>query len=483
MTETVAVTRTTSLGVVVGSRDASSGIDRYLGVPYAAAPTHERRFAYPVAHPGWQGVREATSMGATAPQAPYGPVSSRFLAAAEVPGDEYLNLNIWAPEGATGSPVMVWVHGGALAHGSNALDGYDGSAFARDGVVFVSINYRVGVEGFSVLDGAPLNIGLADVVAAFRWVRAEIAAFGGDPANITAVGQSAGATLLWALLARDDARSLMDRAILQSGPPSAAEPPVASRLTRRIAKHLGVPATRAAFAEIPASRLSDAEQTVTHGSTPIGGGLAYSLAIDAELVPRPPLESLRDGAASGIPLLIGLTSEEYRLWLVPTGLVDRLGFLPFALARLRYRVTSRIMRIYRALHPGAARGELLGHLAGDMLIGLPYMKIAKARATRGAPTHFYEFAWRSPVAGLGAAHAVELGFVFDRLDSADWEALSGPDAPQGLADEMHAAWVSFARTGEPGWSGWQEDESIKVFDTEAPAGDTPLVRRLRAWLA
>lgn len=481
MTQQVAVTATTSLGVIAGVREPDSGIDRYLGVPYAAAPIHERRFAFPVAHPGWEGVRDATSMGATAPQAPYGPVTGRFLATVEVPGDEYLNLNIWAPADATDCPVMVWVHGGALAHGSNALDGYDGSAFARDGIVLVSINYRVGAEGFSVLTDAPLNIGLADVAAALRWVRAEIGAFGGDSTNVTAFGQSAGATLLSALLAREDASSLMDRAVLQSGPPSAAEPSAASGLTRRLAKHLGVPATRAAFVEVPASRLSAAEQSVTHGSSPVTGGVSYAVAVDGDLVPRHPLEALRDGAASDIPLLIGMTSEEYRLWMVPSGAVDRVGFLPFLFARFRYRVTSRIMRIYRSIHPGARRGELLGHLAGDMLIGLPYVKIAEARASRDASTHFYEFSWRSPVEELGAAHAVELGFVFDRLGSADWEALSGVDAPQALADEMHGAWVRFARSGEPGWPGWQENESVKVFDSETRAGDTPLLRRLRSW--
>lgn len=483
MTQQVAVTANTSAGAVAGVRDPAAGIDRYLGIPYAAAPTGPDRFTFPRPHPGWQGVRDASSMGATAPQAPYGPVTGRFLATVEIPGDEYLNLNIWTPSGATRSPVMVWVHGGALAHGSNALDGYDGSAFARDGVVFVSINYRVAAEGFSVLADAPENIGLADVVAALRWVRAEIGAFGGDDARVTVFGQSAGATLIWALLARGDAASLMDRAILQSGPPSAATRSLASRITRRVAKHLGVAATRAAFAEVPAALLSDAEQAVTRNSTPVTGGAAYSLALDGELVPRPPVEALCAGAASRIPLLIGLTSEEYRLWLVPTGLVDRLGFLPTVLARIKYRVSSRIMRSYRAIHPGAGQGELLGHLAGDILIGLPYLRIARARAERGATTHVYEFAWRSPVEGLGAAHAVELGFVFDRVGSPDWQALAGPDAPQVLADEMHRAWVGFAHSGDPGWRPWNQGESMRVFDTEATDTTTPLVQRLGAWPA
>jgi para-nitrobenzyl esterase len=176
-----------SMGEVRGS--TADGIDRFLGLPYAAAPIGPHRFALPAPHPGWSGVRDATALGPTAPQAPYGGGIETLLPTVEIPGDEFLNLNVWAPAGASALPVMVWVHGGSLSHGANALSGYDGTTFARDGVVYVAINYRLGSEGFSVLDGAPLNLGLADVVAALRWVRSEIAAFGGDPNRVTVFGR------------------------------------------------------------------------------------------------------------------------------------------------------------------------------------------------------------------------------------------------------------------------------------------------------
>jgi para-nitrobenzyl esterase len=188
------VTTAISSGSLRGSTE--NGIDRYLGVPYAAAPVGDLRFAVAAPHPGWSGVRDATAMGATAPQAPYSGEFAIMLPLVMIDGDEYLNVNVWAPSGAKDLPVMVWVHGGANIHGSNSLDGYDGTAFARDGVVFVSINYRLGAEGFSVLEGVPLNLGLSDVMTALRWVKAEIAAFGGNPENVTAFGESAGSILL-----------------------------------------------------------------------------------------------------------------------------------------------------------------------------------------------------------------------------------------------------------------------------------------------
>ena len=155
---------TLSSGSVRGS--SSGGVGRWLGIPYAAAPVGERRFALPVPPAPWTGVRDATAYGPTAPQAPYSGGIEALLPTVVVEGDEFLNVNVWAPTGAQGAPVMVWVHGGSLAHGSNALDAYDGTSFARDGIVLVTLNYRVGAEGFSVLEGAPLNLGLADVVEA-----------------------------------------------------------------------------------------------------------------------------------------------------------------------------------------------------------------------------------------------------------------------------------------------------------------------------
>ncbi|MFJ1766882.1 carboxylesterase/lipase family protein [Amycolatopsis sp. NPDC088138] len=468
-------------GRLSGTRE--NGIDRYLGVPYAAAPTGERRFAEPVPAPAWDDVRDATTMGPTAPQNPYGAETARLLANVVTPGEEYLNVNVWAPAGARDRPVMVWVHGGSFAHGSNALDGYDGTAFARDGVVFVSVNYRLGSEGFSVFEDAPTNVGLRDVVAALRWVRAEIAAFGGDPGSVTAFGESAGAIALGTLLAKPGAAELFDRVVIQSGAPMASTRKSAGRITRKIARKLGVSPTRAAFSDIPPDRLLAAEATVMAGSTPLTGGAGYSAAIGDEIVPRPPLEAILDGAGDPIPVLLGWTAEEYRLWFVPSGLIDRVGRLLFTAARLRFRIGRRVLRAYRTAYPSAGRGELFGNIVVDLLLRIPLHRMADARLARGAaPTYVYEFAWQSQVENLGAAHVMELPFVFDRLSSPDWTPLTGPDAPRKLAEEMHAAWVAFASTGDPGWRGWDGSRPTMVFDAPTSSvADAPRDAPLKAW--
>ncbi|MCS7476751.1 carboxylesterase/lipase family protein [Umezawaea endophytica] len=478
---TSSTTARTSSGLLRGTRE--DGVDRYLGVPYAAAPVGELRFAEPAPAPAWDGVRDATAMGPTAPQTPYGPATAKFVANVIDPGDDYLNVNVWTPADARDRPVLVWVHGGSFAHGSNALDGYDGTAFARDGVVFVSVNYRLASEGFSVLDGAPLNLGLRDVAAALRWVRAEIAAFGGDPRTVTAFGESAGAGALGTLLASPGAAELFDRVILQSGAPGATEPKTAGRVTRKIARTLGIPATRAAFVGTEPVRLLEAEAAVTAGTTPITGGLGFGPAIGDDVVPAAPLEAILAGAGDTIPVVLGWNADEARLWLVPSGLVDRFSRVLFAAVRLRFRVGRRVLRAYRAAHPQAGRGELFGHLATDIVLRLPFHRVADARLERrAAPTYVYEFAWQSPVADLRAAHVMEIGFVFDRLRSPDWTALTGPDAPQRLADEVHAAWVRFASTGDPGWTAWSRERPVNVFDEPVSAVvDAPRDTELASW--
>lgn len=447
------------------------GVARHLGIPYAAAPVGENRFRLPRPAPAWTGVRDATGFGPTAPQSPYPGALNPLLPSVIVPGDDFLNLNIWAPAEATDAPVMVWIHGGSFAHGSNALDIYDGTAFARDGVVLVAVNYRLGAEGFSDLDGAPLNLGIADQLAALRWVQANIAAFGGDPSRVTVFGQSAGGGSVAALLAHPEAPSLMNRAIIQSGPLQTGS---RSPITRSIAKVLGIPCTRDAFAAVSPTELLRAQDTVTAGGTPITGGPSFRLTVGGDIVPRDPFDVLREGVA--IPLLIGTTTQEYRLWFVPTGKLGSFTRLHLFLARLKFTVSAAAVRTYRRNRHGAPAGVILGALATDLLLRVPANEVADARLSRGAPTHVYEFDWRSPVgtdaAGpLGAAHAMELGFVFDRLDGPDARALAGPDAPAELATLMHRAWVDFAVSGDPGWAAWTQDRPVQRFD----GADNPLL--------
>ncbi len=458
---------TVGSGVVQGMRE--NGIDRFLGIPYAAPPVGERRFRAPQPAAPWTGVRAASAFGATAPQAPYGGGLEKYLPTVSIPGDDILTVNVWTPAGRTPDtalPVLVFVHGGALARGSAALPAYDGAAFARHGIVYVSVQYRLGQEGFGVLDGVPHNLGVLDQEAALRWVRREIAAFGGDPQRVTAMGHSAGANTLTALLALPHARELFDRAILQSGPLVAQPPKKAGRMTREIAKRRGVAATGDGFAGVAAADLVATQTAVAAGGSPLGGGPSVALAIGGDAVPRNPLDALLDDAGRGIPVLIGSTSEEYRLWFVPTGAIAKIRWSTVAVARLAARVPARIVRAHRARRPDALPGEVLGEIVGDMLLRAPITRFADARTDAASPTWVYEFRWRSPVGGLGAAHAMELGFVFDDLTSADSVALGGPDGPQRLADAMHGAWVSFVIDGDPGWEPWSSRRPVQAFDAD-----------------
>jgi para-nitrobenzyl esterase len=368
---------------------------------------------------------------------------------------------------------MVWIHGGALTRGSSAVPVYDGAAFARDGVVLVSLNYRLGVLGYGLFPDAPANRGLLDQIAALAWVRDNIEAFGGDPARVTVFGESAGAISIGSLLAAPRAAGLFARAVLQSGAPEALPRDRVRAMVRRMASLLKVPATAEAFGAVALPTLLIAQAAVLRRSGPLLGGPAFGLVTDRDTVPVDPLVG---AAASATPLLLGWTTEEYRLWLAPTGgmrLLDRLGPLAVALARLRTGKDRAAVAALRAAHPGASPAELAGQLITDRLLRDPLRALAGAR--RGAPSHLYEFGWRSGVPGLGACHALELGFVFDTLGREASVRLAGPHAPQELADAMHRAWVDFAVTGDPGWAPWDGDGPPKQFGGPSRTGSSERV--------
>lgn len=458
---------TTTRGDVVGT--TSDGIDRYLGIPYALPPFGERRFAPPVAPPAGTEARDASAHAATAPQDPYFGAIGELLGSVEIAGDDILTVGVWTPSGAApGSlPVFVWYHGGALERGSAALPAYDGTTFARDGLVYVLVNHRVGAEGFSVLEGAPRNLGLSDAAAGLEWVRREIAAFGGDPERITIVGESAGGSLVAALLARPDTADIPVGAIIESGPLEAQTAERAGRVTRAMAKALGVPPTRDAFAALSPRDLLDARRRLAEGSSPLSGTPGYALALDPDSLPVSPDQALR---TLGIPLVIGTNTDEYRLWFTPAQLV---AISPFrlALARLAARVPRAAVRAYRDALPGASSGEILGQIVTDRVLRGPAVAVASARS---APTYVYEFAWRSPVRELRAAHAIEIGFVFDRVEASDWQQIVGPGAPRELAARMHADWVRFVASGEPGWPRFSPDRVTRIYDVLVQ--DEPLRR-------
>ncbi|MFJ1647912.1 carboxylesterase/lipase family protein [Streptomyces sp. NPDC088258] len=473
-------TVTTEYGRVRGRTEG--GVAVFRGIPYAAAPVGPHRFRPPAAPPPWDGVREAAVFGPTAPKNPYPPPLDGLLPDPEVAGDGCLNLNVWTPDpGGAGLPVMVWIHGGSLRYGSSAVETYDGAAFARDGVVLVSVNYRLGIEGFGLFPDAPANLGLRDQLAALAWVRRNVAAFGGDPGLVTVFGESAGAFSTAGILASPHSAGLLRRAVLQSGVPSAVPPARGRRTTRRIAARLGVPATAAAFAAVDRARLLRAQADAVGGS-PLGGGAAFDLVVDGEVLPEDPARALCEGRGHEVELLLGTNTDEYRLWFVPGGLVDRITPFTLRLALLRFGVSGRTAAVYRAGRPGATPGEILGALATDLLLRVPLNRLADARRTAPAATWFYEFGWPSPVQGLGACHGLEIGFVFDTLRAPATRRLTGPDAPEALAAAMHRAWVDFAVAGDPGWPAWDGSRPVMTYGPDGPVlVRAPREDERRAW--
>ncbi len=326
---------------VTGGRVAGrshEGVNAFLGIPYAAPAVGSDRYRAPGPVVPWPGTRDATVHGPTPEQTPYPAPMDAVLPSSVSPGPDYLNVSVWAPAGGRDLPVVVWVPGGAFARGANSIATYDGTAFARDGVVLVGLNYRLGAPGFAVLEGAPTNLGLRDQLAALAWVRDNVAAFGGDPGNVTLVGESAGAMSVATLMASPAARGLFHRAVVQSGGATATCTLDDARLVSgELARLLDVPATAEAFAALDPDTVLAAQTTLSvavqadpdparWGSSVLRGGLGImSLfpVVDGDVVPDVPLARIGAGSAAGMPLLLGTTAEEYRLFLV----LDRPGRL------------------------------------------------------------------------------------------------------------------------------------------------------------
>src|SRR6478752_5604268 len=245
-------------GIVRGRVEA--GVISFLGIPYAAPPFGPNRMLPPQPVPAWAGERDATSFGPTVPKGDYPPQYASLFPEVVIPGEDCLNLNVWTPDAdAGGLPVLVWIHGGSFMNGSGSVGAYDGAAFARDGVVCVTINYRLAAEGFLYLGDGVANLGLLDQLAALKWVQDNIAAFGGDPARVTVAGESAGAMSVTTLLAMPSASGLFRRAITQSGAAAhTLTPEIGLTVTRTLAETLGVEPTREAIAGVELDRLVQA---------------------------------------------------------------------------------------------------------------------------------------------------------------------------------------------------------------------------------
>ena len=437
----------------------------FLGIPFAAPPVAEHRFLAPAPVTPWPGLRDALSYGPTPQRRESATVTT--IPEPSVPGDGILCLNVFTPapgRGGPGLPVLVWIHGGGYGAGSPASPWYDGAAFNRDGVVVVTISYRLGFEGFGWIDGAPLNRGILDQIAALEWVRDNIREFGGDPERVTIGGQSAGGGSALALLSSPRAHGLFHGVIAQSAPAYGLTVADAEAIGRRFAVTHGVTPDLAAWRTVSAEAILDAEPAaqltgtgILNPTMPLGAlaraaedpdaditGIPFAPVVDGDVV-TPLGSAIAAGRNAHLPLLVGATAHEFTfpsaedLDTVAAALAD-VGVSPTGVAVFRTAVTSI----------GDEFGR--GQLSTAVLFRQPALTAARTRASHGAgdATWLYDFAFRAPVTSL-SGHCIDLPFAWDLLDAPGVSASVGEALPQALADTMHAAWVRFVSDGDAAW--------------------------------
>ncbi|MEU4249851.1 carboxylesterase family protein [Amycolatopsis sp. NPDC026612] len=465
----------TTSGAVRG-QVTPAGVVLFRGIPYAAAPDGELRFAEPVPAQPWEGVRDTWRPGPTAPQRRHDVPGLDLTPLAGTgwrPGPEYLTVDVWTPQpGAASLPVLVFVHGGAFLGGAGSAAVHDGTAFARSGAVMVTVQYRLGVDGFLPLDGGATNLGLRDQLAALHWVQDNIAAFGGDPANVTLFGSASGAVSVACLLGSPLSTGLFHRAIVQSGHPDMVRDSVqARRLARVVADELKAEPTAEAFRKVSTEQLLDAQDAVLRpGGAPdlrdaLGYDRGYGLSpflpmFGDDVLPQHPGKAIRAGAGRDVDLIAGSCSEEMRLYLVPTGALEAVtDDQAVASLAVSHPDPAGVLHAY-GLGSGRTAGEVLVEALTDLVFRDGVRALAEHHTGR---TFRYEFEWGSPLleGRLGACHGLELPFVFNALDVVSGpRGLLGENPPRELAAELNGAWHRFATTGSPGWPEYTGEDTM-----------------------
>lgn len=445
---------------------------RFRGIPYAAAPDGDLRFREPAPHPGWEGERAATAPGPT----PLLPPSSETSSIPEpaTPGAEILNLNITAPAQPSGPlPVYVWIHGGGYVSGSPNGGWFDGASLARSGVVVVSITYRLGLEGFAQIPGAPDNRGVLDCLAALRWVQQEIAGVGGDPERVTVGGQSAGGGLVLSLLASQQARDLFRAAVVHSAPLPDITPDDAAQVAARVARAHGVENSVAGWASLSREDLALADQGLADGGTWAsltqlrralarqGALTAVGPIIGTTLVPEP-LPALAE--PDDRPVLIGATSHEFN---PATALLEQvLGHATPMPVLGAAGLPAALARAYPRAYPGQSAAQLLGQALTDRVFRMAVIQVAAARAQAGTPAGVWDFRWRP--AGGPARHCIDLPFAWDVLDGERVDRIAGEHPPAALATRMSGDISTFVRTAVVPWQGYLPEAPVAMVYDEQP---------------
>jgi len=446
-------------GILGGSAEADGRIVAYKGIPYAEPPVGDLRWRPPVPARGWAGVRDATAFGHACLQPPPAPASVYYDRMAS-PSEDCLTLNVWAPAGGGHLPVMVWIHGGALSGGGSSEPLYDGARLARQGIVVVSINYRLGLLGFLAhpalsaesprhLSG---NYGLLDQIEALRWVRDNIAAFGGDPARVTIAGESAGGLSVYALLASPLARGLFDKAISESGYMPAYRALHDKTLGLDSSEDMGAALAKAAGASTAAELRSADLATLFKAG--LATGWAPEPVIDGVFLKRQIADTFARGEQARVPVLAGFNEGEIRslLFLMPRAPATQAAYVADVRARFGAQADA-----YLAVYPGAdPKADVMASVR-DGLYGWAAQYAVRRAAAAGQPAYLYFFRHSTPAErerDLAAFHASELPYVFGQVGAS---APLGPNWPKPpltagearLSDAMLGYWASFVRTGAP----------------------------------
>jgi len=484
----------TASGKVEGIQ-TKNGVLAFLGIPFAQVPKGNLRFAAPVEVAPWKGVRDTTKSGPMAPQ----PVDAIDACSQYSPDEDCLNLDIWTP-GVDGRkrPVLVFIHGGTFLFGGSGDPVYDGANISKRGdIVFGSINYRLGMLGFLSLDelgaeyqGSGCN-GIRDQILALSWLKKNIARFGGDPENITIMGESAGAMSVLTLIGLPQAKGLFQKAIAESGPinlfKTKKEAAGFTADFMKICKNKYGVTDVAGLRTLTPKQILDAQSDLFAAK----GGMTCPLMcmpfVDGTVIPKDPVSAIQNGAAAGIALLNGTNHDEYCYWipfkpgLQTEPLSEFLSEIPWFARNLGER-KQEVLDFYNKMNPtpGPDKSSVSSAAAyvTDDLFLIPHIKISEAQA-KHAKVWMYRFDWKSRAKEyLNACHAIELPFVFKFFDPDD--GLVGPNPPMGLSDAMQDAWISFARTGDPNHKGlpeWPAYEPARratmIFDTKSKVVEDP----------
>lgn len=459
----------------------------FRGIPCGKDPyAPERRFMPPEEVDAWEGVRECVTPADIPLQV------SRDKPVRMIGGPSALSVNVWTPRSAAPGaklPVMVWIPGGGSMNCDNNDPRFDGESFARDGVILVTLNYRVNLDGFLKLKGAAGNLGIRDMLFGLTWVHENIAAFGGDPKQVTVFGQSAGATHITSLIASPKSKGLFQRAILQS--PSAVaqwdSAEQADKVAARIAAHYGIEPTREAFCALARDRMPEfkplagklAQDPEWHRFTR-GNVSLFKPYVDNDIIPVKPADAVLAGAANGIEVLMGCTREEWRHYIVPSGAISRMDSKPADMIVRTLGLPTDAPARYKEHYKLATDGDVFGRMQSDLIFRMPCNRVLENLARAGNRNVWaYSFDWRSPVQGksgavIGAAHSCDVPFVFETLYTKRSIGSNGPEAPVALSKQMHDAWVSFAKGQGAPWARFNlETRTTMCFDTVSKTVNDP----------